>query len=146
MRSGGLTAADWAVITEYIEVLEPLKSATDRLQGRGKAGTHGALYEVIPVLESLISDLNTRLRTYTAVDFQPAEAPEDHIAINVRAALKKATTYFNRLLKSLSTTLPQRFIHVTSTTSNASGTISPNSYRPRVRVSSSFGVVTSQQQ
>jgi hypothetical protein len=34
--SGGLTAADWAVITEYIEVLKPLKSATDRLKVAAK--------------------------------------------------------------------------------------------------------------
>jgi hypothetical protein len=31
MRSGGLNAADWAVITEYIAVLQPLKLATKRL-------------------------------------------------------------------------------------------------------------------
>jgi hypothetical protein len=30
MRSDGLTATDWAVITEYIEVLKPLKDATKR--------------------------------------------------------------------------------------------------------------------
>jgi hypothetical protein len=99
MLSGGLTAADWAVITEYIEVLEPLKSATDRLQGRGKAGSHGALYEVIPVFESIVADLNTRLVPFTAVDYKPAEAPEDHIAINVCAARKKAAIYLDKLLK-----------------------------------------------
>ena len=31
IRSDGLTAADWAVITEYMAVLQPLKFATDRL-------------------------------------------------------------------------------------------------------------------
>jgi hypothetical protein len=99
MLSGGLTAADWAVITEYIAVLEPLKSATDRLQGRGKAGTHGALYEVIPVFESIIAELNTRILLLSVVDYEPSEAPEDHIAINVRAARKKAAIYLDKLLK-----------------------------------------------
>jgi hypothetical protein len=98
MRSGGLTSADWAVITEYIEVLQPLKSATNRLQGRGKAGTHGALYEVIPVFESLISDLDARLRPFKHVDHEPFEAPEDHLAINLRAARKKAADYLEKLL------------------------------------------------
>jgi hypothetical protein len=38
MRSTRLSAADWAVITEYIDVLKPLKLATKRLKGRGKGG------------------------------------------------------------------------------------------------------------
>ncbi|KAK1912941.1 hypothetical protein P3342_004877 [Pyrenophora teres f. teres] len=35
MRSGGLQAADWAVVTEYQRCLEPLKITTKRLEGRG---------------------------------------------------------------------------------------------------------------
>ncbi|PWO19646.1 hypothetical protein PtrARCrB10_11852, partial [Pyrenophora tritici-repentis] len=42
----------------------PLKFATDRLQGRGKCGRFGALYEVIPVFESVITELDARLRPY----------------------------------------------------------------------------------
>ncbi|KAF3031145.1 hypothetical protein E8E12_000964 [Didymella heteroderae] len=115
MLSGGLTAADWAVITEYIEVLEPLKSATDRLQGRGKAGTYGALYEVIPVFESIIAELNTRILLFSVVDYEPSEALEDYIAINVRAARKKAAIYLSKLLKVLvyyaATALHPRYKH-----------------------------------
>jgi hypothetical protein len=37
MRSDGLTAADEALIMEYIDVLKPLKSATKRLEGSGKS-------------------------------------------------------------------------------------------------------------
>jgi hypothetical protein len=51
IRSNGLRADDWAVITQYISVLEPLKEATKRLEARGKAGRFGAIYEVIPVLK-----------------------------------------------------------------------------------------------
>jgi hypothetical protein len=35
MRSDGLRAADWQVVTEYIDVLKPLKECTKRLKGRG---------------------------------------------------------------------------------------------------------------
>ena len=87
------------MITEYIEVLKPLKLATDRLQGRGKAGSYGALYEVIPVFKSIIADLNTCLVPFTAVNYKLSEALEDYIAINVRAARKKAATYLDKLLK-----------------------------------------------
>ena len=57
MRSDGLTAADWAVITEYVEVLRPLKTATERLEGRGSKqwrlnGRFGAIYEVIPTFKT----------------------------------------------------------------------------------------------
>jgi hypothetical protein len=55
MRSDGLTAADWAVINEYIQVLQPLKEATKQLKARGKSGRFGAIYEVIPVFEAVLS-------------------------------------------------------------------------------------------
>jgi hypothetical protein len=86
MRSNGLTAADWAAITEYIEVLKPLKDATKRLEGRGNSGRFGAIYEVIPVFEFLMGRFEQRLRQYKRVDFEQCEAPEDHISINFRAA------------------------------------------------------------
>jgi hypothetical protein len=43
MRSGGLKAADWVVITEHIEVLKPLKKATKGLEARSKQGNFGAI-------------------------------------------------------------------------------------------------------
>jgi len=87
MRTTGLTAADWTVITEYIDLLRPLKAATKRLEGRGKSGKYGAIVEVIPVFEYLLGELESRFILYEHVDFNAhAEAPEDHIAINVSAA------------------------------------------------------------
>jgi hypothetical protein len=43
MQSDSLGAADWAVITEYMDVLKPLKTATERLEGRGKSGGFGSI-------------------------------------------------------------------------------------------------------
>ena len=57
------------------------------------------MYEVIPVFESLISELDARLRTYESVNYEPSEAPEDHLPINLRAARRKASDYLNKLLK-----------------------------------------------
>ncbi|KAG9387066.1 Dimer-Tnp-hAT multi-domain protein [Pyrenophora tritici-repentis] len=74
--------------------------ATDRLQGRGKCGRFGALYEVIPVFESVITELDARLRPYESVNHEPSEAPEDHIPINLRAARRKASNYFTKILQS----------------------------------------------
>jgi hypothetical protein len=72
--------------------------ATERLEGRGKAGKFGAIYEVIPVMEYVLSSLETRTRPYSLIDFNVhAEAPEDHLAINLRAAWRKADGYYNKL-------------------------------------------------
>jgi hypothetical protein len=97
MRSGGLTAADWGVITQYMDALKPLKSAAERLEGRG-SGKYGAIYEVIPVFEYLLSSLEAIAALYEHVNFNAySEAPEDHLLINVKAAWHKANEYYNKL-------------------------------------------------
>lgn len=98
MRSSGLSAADWGVITEYLEVLKPLKLATKRLEGRGKGGQYGAIYEVIPVYEYLLGYYEQRVAAYADVNYNAAtDAPEDHLAINLRAAWAKASDYYTKL-------------------------------------------------
>ena len=55
-------------------------------------------YTTIPVMEYVLSSLETRTRPYSFVDFNVhAEAPEDHLAINLRAAWRKADEYYNKL-------------------------------------------------
>ncbi|KAI1668043.1 Dimer-Tnp-hAT dimerization containing protein [Pyrenophora tritici-repentis] len=98
MRSDGLGAADWAVITEYIDVLKPLKTATERLKGRGKSGGFGSIAEVILVFKYLLSYYKQRVNSYAAVDYNAhPEAPEDHLATNLRAAWAKADDYYSKL-------------------------------------------------
>jgi hypothetical protein len=87
MRSTGLSTADWAVVTEYIDLLKPPKASTERLEGRSKAGKYGTIYEIIPVFEYLLGALESRYRQYEHVNFDAHhEAPEDHLAINLKAA------------------------------------------------------------
>jgi hypothetical protein len=98
MRSTGLSAADWAVVTKYIDLLKPLKVSTERLEGRGKSGKYGAIYEIIPVFEYLLGALESRYRQYKHVNFDAHyEAPEDHLAINLKAAWVKANSYYLKL-------------------------------------------------
>ncbi|EFQ89361.1 hypothetical protein PTT_14415 [Pyrenophora teres f. teres 0-1] len=97
MRSDGLTAADWAVVTDYIEVLRPLKECTKRFEGRGEY-SFGAIAEVIPTFEFLLTQLEARLLYYDCVVHDAHdEAPEDHLPINLRAALLKANEYYAKL-------------------------------------------------
>lgn len=100
MRSGGLQAADWAVITEYQRCLEPLKITTKRLEGRGKhhSSNFGAIYEVLPVFEYLLDQLEKLAEPYADVVFDAhEEAPEDHLHINLRNAWVKAEEYYRKL-------------------------------------------------
>jgi hypothetical protein len=97
MRLTGLTADDWQVVTEYIDVLSPLKECTKRLEGRGAHGNFGAIAEIIPTFEYLLGELESRLQTYDDVEHDVhKDAPEDHLAINLRAALIKAREYYNK--------------------------------------------------
>lgn len=98
MRSDGLTAADWAIVTEYIDVLKPLKSATKRLEGRGRSGRYGSIADIIPVFEYILTYYEQRVKSYEAVDYNAHdEAPEDHLAINLKAAWAKASEYYSKL-------------------------------------------------
>ncbi|KAI2478043.1 Dimer-Tnp-hAT domain containing protein [Pyrenophora tritici-repentis] len=89
--------SDWQVITKYIRVLRPLKEATLRLEGRGKAGRFRAIYEVIPVFEYLLNEYEARVKSYKHVDYEAANAPEDHLTINLRAAWAKLNEYYSKL-------------------------------------------------
>ncbi|KAL7771394.1 hypothetical protein CFE70_001337 [Pyrenophora teres f. teres 0-1] len=100
MRSGGLTANDWAVVKDYIEILQPLKAATKRLEGRGNSSRFGAIYEVIPVFEYLLHKFKQRYKPYELVNFEATRAPEDHLAINVKAAWAKLNSYYQKLDES----------------------------------------------
>jgi hypothetical protein len=98
MRSDGLTGADWAVITEYMDILKPLKTATKRLEGHGKGGSFGAIAEIIPIFECLLTYYEQRVNAYEVVNHNADnEAPEDHIATNLRAAWQKADDYYSKL-------------------------------------------------
>ena len=83
MRLGGLTAANWQVLTEYLAVRKPLKLATKRLEGCGKAGKYGAIYEVLPIYKYLLTEYKQLATMYEAVDYNAHDAPEDHLAINL---------------------------------------------------------------
>jgi hypothetical protein len=98
MRSLGLSAANWGVVTEYLEVLKSLKLATKRFEGCGKGSQYGAIYEVIPVYEYTLTYYEQRVTAYADVNYNAAaDAPEDHLAINMHAAWAKASNYYSRL-------------------------------------------------
>lgn len=86
------------MITKYIDYLKPLKYATKRLKGRGKAGNFSAIYEIILVFKYLLAALEALVKPFKHVNFNAyAKAPEDHLAINLKAAWRKANEYYSKL-------------------------------------------------
>jgi hypothetical protein len=100
MKSDGLSTADWVVVTDYIEVLKPPKDATACLEGCGNAKSFGAIYEILPTFESILGIHESIAETYTAVNYHAENAPEDHIAVNIRAAWNKLDSYYQKLDES----------------------------------------------
>ncbi|KAG9385079.1 Dimer-Tnp-hAT domain containing protein [Pyrenophora tritici-repentis] len=83
-------AADWAVIAEYQDCLEPLKYATKRLEDALRMANTAQSMRLYPFLSPA--------RPFEHVDFNAhAEAPEDHLNVNLRAAWSKANDYYNKL-------------------------------------------------
>jgi hypothetical protein len=94
--------ADWAVVTEYMDGLKPLKAATKRFEGYENSGHFGTIAELIPVFEYILNYYEQRIKVYEAVDYNTHdEAPEDYFAINLRAAWAKANKYYAKLDLSL---------------------------------------------
>jgi hypothetical protein len=56
-----LTTDDWSIITQYVELLKPLKDATVLLQGhvsitgKGAKPVRGAIWQVLPIFESMMA-------------------------------------------------------------------------------------------
>ncbi|KAK1914312.1 hypothetical protein P3342_007558 [Pyrenophora teres f. teres] len=75
-----------AVVKDYIKILQPLKAATKRLEGRGNSSRFGAIYKVIPVFKYLLHKFEQRYKPYELVNFEATRAPEDYLAINAKAA------------------------------------------------------------
>ena len=67
------------------------------LEARGKSGNFGAIYEVIPAFEGILTQYKQMCTTYGDVNFNTASAPEDHLYINLRAAWEKLNYYYGKL-------------------------------------------------
>ena len=75
-----------------------LKAATKRLKGRGNSRRFSCIAEVILVFEYILNYYESRVLAYKAVKYNAYdEAPEDHLAINMRAAWAKASEYYSKL-------------------------------------------------
>lgn len=63
-----ITQDDWALLTQYYEILEPVWQFTQRLEGRGTGASHEVVWQVIPAMERLFSHSEKLKNQYTIVE------------------------------------------------------------------------------
>jgi hypothetical protein len=74
LLSDVLSADDWSVITQYVELLKPLKDATMLLQGhvnttgKGAKAVRGAIWQVLPIFDSIMTTFETARQRHLPVD------------------------------------------------------------------------------
>ncbi|KAF7565465.1 hypothetical protein PtrM4_048990 [Pyrenophora tritici-repentis] len=96
VREGGLSGKDWATITEYIQLLEPFAEATRLLEGRGRHGRHGAIWEVLVTFEWLLDQLEALKDRLKDINYEDPDAPEDHLVTHVNLAHSKLAEYYEK--------------------------------------------------
>jgi len=61
-----LDATDWEELEHFNELLKPFEKATKRTEGNAITGSHGALWEVIPIMDYLFNTLKMHADEITA--------------------------------------------------------------------------------
>ncbi|KAG9378457.1 Dimer Tnp hAT domain containing protein [Pyrenophora tritici-repentis] len=79
---------------QYIRLLEPFAEATRLLEGRGRHGRHGAIWEVLVTFEWLLDQLEALKDRLKDVNYEDLDAPEDHLITNVNLAHCKLAEYY----------------------------------------------------
>ena len=57
LKKDALDATDWEELEHFDELLKPFEKATKRAEGNAITGSHGALWEVIPIMDYLFNTL-----------------------------------------------------------------------------------------
>ena len=85
---------------KYVEFLKPLEEATHRLEGKGKSGRFGALYEVIPTFDSILALYEAEKDRLSEVDYEIEDALEDHYKTSINLGWEKLSKYWDKLDES----------------------------------------------
>ena len=117
-----LSAVDWSVISQYLEILKPLKTATKQLQGH-IGGKFGSIWQVLPVFEDLMLHFEEQAKLHPirasirpdihlppsgfsqneTIESQLTSQPDkkldlgDHFSINIDLAWSKLNQYYQKL-------------------------------------------------
>lgn len=85
-----LSADDWATISSYQDMLQPLKEATLLLQGNA-GGKFGAIWQVLPTFEKLLLHFEGLRVQY------PVGKTASHFSTNINLGWQKLNEYYARM-------------------------------------------------
>ena len=105
-----LTADDWHVITQYVEILKPCKDATMMLQGQvnastGKGTVKGAIWQVLPIYEQIMASFEAARERYKPAESQSQLSQRTLVASLPSQAPSKSRRTTRRLQPTSSATL-----------------------------------------
>ncbi len=100
VRRDTLTPGDWDTLKELYNLTKPFRDFTARMEGHATNGLYGALWEVMPAIELLVSEYKRFSEQYTAlalsVEGSEIENPDmeySHILLCINNALHKLMKY-----------------------------------------------------
>jgi hypothetical protein len=85
-----LTDDDWNHLSEIFEGLKPFYEATLRVESNAGKGHHGAIWEVLPTLEALLSEMEDGRRR-----LEQAGRGQTPLAVAYQNAWEKLNKYYN---------------------------------------------------
>jgi hypothetical protein len=91
-----LDADDWAILAQYMKLLEPCWAATMDLQGYVQDGKSSSLVNVLNDIELIVIELSNMYIQYKDAPKTSLEG-EWHFATQIRLALDKAEAYYAKL-------------------------------------------------
>lgn len=107
VRRDTLTPGDWDTLKELYNLTKPFRDFTARMEGHATNGLYGALWEVMPAIELLVSEHKRFSEQYTAlalsVEGSENENPDmeySHILLCINNALHKLMKYQKLLPQS----------------------------------------------
>ena len=100
-----LTPGDWDTLKELYALTKPFREFIARMEGRATKGSYGALWEVLPAIELLVSEYKDFAARYTALALSQegevdSEMEYSHILLCISNALNKLMKYQELLPQS----------------------------------------------
>jgi hypothetical protein len=89
LRKDVLTDNEWAQLEDIIDGLAPFYEVTLRLQGDGKYGHHGMIWEALPAIEALLEHLEAGRER-----FQRVHNPKHPLAVAYQNGWEKLRKYY----------------------------------------------------
>lgn len=81
---------DWQQLEDIERILQPFQDVTKRLEGHGKRGSHGSLWECLPAIEALIQHMDRMKQLYK-------QSTHPHLANSINLAWSKLDEYYVKM-------------------------------------------------